>query len=340
MQHDGVLKGVTVLELGVRIGASVAGSALAQLGATVVFVEMPAVPDGAATRFSPDAPTTKFFCREQFAAGKLSLLPERGSKADRQLLSELATAADVVLISSDLDPAEGRGLSGAHRDSHTGAVVCDITAFGTSGPLAGRPCSDAQIQALAGILGCTGMPDDGPTPIPLPLVEHMAGLYAAGAVLCALRQKRTDSFAPTVEVSLYDVAFAAMTSFLAPALDGQARGATQLGNRHTMAAPWNVYRAADGWILLCAGSDEQWRRICRLIGQEALADDPAYAKNADRVTHVARVDAIVQSWVDRHSMDECVARFSELGLPCGPIARIDGYPREANLAHRRMVHGA
>lgn len=338
MQNDSVLKGVTVLELGVRIGASVAGSALAQLGATVVFVETAVAPSGAATKLSPSGAATKFSCREQFVAGKLSLLLERGSEADRRLLAELAGAADVVLLSSDLDPAEARGLASARSDAHTDAVVCDITAFGASGPLAGRPCSDAQIQALSGILGCTGMPDDGPTPIPLPLVEHMAGLYAAGAVLCALRQKRMDGFAPTVEVSLYDVAFAAMTSFLAPALDGQARGATQLGNRHTMAAPWNVYRAADGWILLCAGSDEQWRRICRLIGQEALADDPAYAKNADRVTHVARVDAIVQSWVDCHSMDECVARFSELGLPCGPVARIDGYPREANLVHRRMVH--
>ena len=325
MQNDSVLNGVTVLELGVRIGASVAGSALAQLGAKVLFVETAAGPSGAATKFS---------CREQFAAGKLSLLPERGSEADRRLLAQLAAVADVVLLSSDLDPADAWGPAGARE----GAVVCDITAFGSSGPLAGRPCSDAQIQALSGILGCTGMPDGGPTPIPLPLVEHMAGLYAAGAVLCALRQRRANGFAPPVEVSLYDVGFAAMTSFLAPALEDQAPRATRVGNRHTMAAPWNVYRAADGWILICAGSDEQWRRICRLVGREELAGEPAYAKNADRVTHVAQVDAVVQAWVDGRSVDECVERISALGLPCGPVAHIDGYPREANLAHRRMVH--
>ena len=325
MRHDCVLNGVTVLELGVRIGASVAGSTLAQLGATVVFVETPAARGG---------PATKFSCREQFAAGKLSLLRERGSEVDQRLLAELAAAADVVLLSTDLDPEDTRGLLGAAA----GAVVCDITAFGSSGPLAGRPCSDAQIQALSGILGCTGMPARGPTPIPLPLVEHMAGLYAAGAVLCALRQRRTDGFAQAVEISLYDVAFAAMTSFLAPALDGQAQDSTRVGNRHTMAAPWNVYRAADGWILLCAGSDEQWRRICHLIDHEVLADDPAYAKNADRVAHVAQVDAFVQSWVERRSVEECVERFGKLGLPCGPVARVDGFPREANLVHRLMVH--
>ena len=324
MNHDCVLNGITVLELGVRIGASVAGSTLAQLGATVVFVELPVAPAG---------PPTKFSCREQFAAGKLSLLRERGSEDDQRLLAELAATFDVVLLSTDLDPEETRGLAGAAG----GAVVCDITACGSSGPLAGRPYSDAQIQALSGILGCTGTPASGPIPIPLPLVEHMAGLYAAGAVLCALRQRRTDGFTQAVEISLYDVAFAAMTSFLAPALDGQAQGATRVGNRHTMAAPWNVFRATDGWILLCAGSDEQWRRICGIIGQEALADDPAYAKNADRVARVAQVDALVQAWVEGRSVNECVERFCALGLPCGPVAGIDGYPREANLAYRAMV---
>ena len=313
-----------MLELGVRIGASVAGSALAELGATVVFVESPCLLDSSPTKIS---------CREQFAAGKLSLLWDRGSEADQRLLAKLVDAADVVLLSSDLDAENARVMHGKAAN----AVVCDITAFGSSGPLSGRAFSDMQIQALSGILECTGVPGGEPALVPLPLVEHMAGLYAVGAILCALRQKRRDGFVQPVEISLYDVAFAAMTSFLAPALDGQTQDVTRVGNRHTMAAPWNVFRAIDGWILLCSGSDEQWRRICRLIGEEALADDPAYATNTARVTHVEQVDAFVQTWVECRSVEECVACFSELGLPCGPVTRIDGYPREPNLVHRSMV---
>ena len=325
VRQAGILEGVTVLELGVRIGASVAGSTLAQLGATVVFVEIPASPAGAHTE--------KFSCREQFAAGKLSLLLQPGG-ADQQLLAELTAAADVVLFSSDLDPRDNWDLP----ETAKSAVVCDITAFGSSGPLAGLPYSDLQIQALSGILGCTGLAGGDPSPVPLPLIEHMAGLYAAGAVLCALRQNKTEGRAQAVEISLYDVAFAAMSSFLAPALDGSTQPATRVGNRHTMAAPWNVYQAADGWILLCAGSDEQWRRICRLIGQEELVNDPGFAKNADRVANVAQVDAVLQIWIGRKGMDECVGQFSALGIPCGQVARIDGYPLEANLMHRNMVH--
>ena len=326
MRDTQVLAGVTVLELGVRVGASVAGSTLAQLGATVIFVEAHLLPVG----FSG----TKLACRPQFAAGKLSLAPKAGSEADRHMLRQLAASCDVVLLSSDVDPQEFLGLAAEHG----GALVCDVTACGSSGPLAGRGYSDVQIQALSGILECTGTPLSGPTVIGLPLVEHMAGLYAAGAVLCGLRQKRIQGLQQAVEISLYDVAFAAMTSFLAPAFDAKAQGPNRVGNRHTMAAPWNVFRAADGWILLCAGSDEQWRRICRLIGREDLADDPSYATNAARVAHVTQVDAVVQGWVERRSAEECVTRLGEQRLPCGPVAPLDGHPREPNLAYRGMFH--
>ena len=321
-----MLEGVTVLEVGVRIGTSVAGCMLAQLGAQVVFVEMPQ---------SRGAHAGKLDWRAQFAAGKLSLVPEPGSTADRDLLAGLARSCDVLLLSSDLDPQALRGLAQAAADA--GAIVCDLTAFGSSGPLASHACSDAQVQALTGILECTGTAAGGPMPIPVPIVEHLSGVYAAGGVLCALRERRLRGVSQSVEIALYDVAFGLMTSFLAPAFEGQAQAATRVGNRHTMAAPWNVFRAADGWILLCAGSDEQWRRICRLIGRESLADDPAFAKNADRVARVGEVDTVVQEWVGQRSVAECVSRICELGLPCGPVAPIDAYPREDNLSHRGMI---
>ena len=326
VQRDCVLEGVTVLEVGVRIGTSVAGCMLAQLGAEVVFVEMPQ---------ARGARPSKLDWRAQFAAGKLSLAPEPGSTADRDLLAGLARSCDVLLLSSDLDPQALHGLAQAAADA--GAIVCDLTAFGSSGPLASLAYSDAQVQALTGILECTGTAAGEPMPIPVPIVEHLAGVYAAGGVLCALRERRLRGVSQSVELALYDVAFGLMNSFLAPAFAGHAQAATRVGNRHPMAAPWNVYRASDGWILLCAGSDEQWRRICRLIGRESLADDPAFLKNADRVARVGEVDTVVQEWVGQRSMAECMSPMGELGLPCGPVAPIDAYPREDNLSHRGMI---
>ncbi len=325
----GALQGVLVVEFGARMGASAAGSLLAQLGATVVFVEA----------FRPgDFGQPKWACREQFAAGKLSLAVDLRDAGDCALLQALAAGCDVLLLSSDADTAAYGGT--LWSEMANGPVVCDITAFGSCGPLStrsGSAATDAQVQALTGVMECTGTSDGPPRAVALPLIEQLAGIYAAAGVLAALRQRREGLPSP-VEIALYDVAFSAMTSFLAPAMSGEpGQAATRVGNRHTMAAPWNVYRAHDGWVLLCAGNDEQWQRLCSLMhgpGQE----QPAHlAKNPARVAHAGEVDAMVQAWTSAHSIEACVALLLAQGIPCGPVAPLDGYPREANLRHRHMV---
>ena len=313
-----------MLEVGARIGASVAGSLLAQLGANVVFVEAAQTGGFAQPKWS---------WRDQFAAGKLSLVM---GTADAGLLAQLAARSDVILLSSDVDALAFGSVPLKH--SASGAIVCDVTAYGSSGPLTGTPATDAEIQALAGVMDATGLSDGPPIPLALPLVEQLAGVYAAAGVLAALRQRRQDGTTPPVEIALYDVAFSAMTSFLAPALFAPERDEpSRVGNRHTMAAPWNVYRAQDGWVLLCAGNDDQWTKVCELIGQQERGQSQRLARNADRVTHADEVDALVQAWIEQRSIANCVEHFLALGVPCGPVAPLDNFPREANLEHRGMV---
>lgn len=313
------LHGVAVLELGARIGASVAGSLLAQLGAEVLCVE---------GRGSAGFAQPKWLHREQLVAGKRSLLLAPG---DEELLAEWAARVDVVLLSSDVDAlVHGQALLARLPQS---AVVCDVTAFGASGPLQGQPATDAQVQALAGVMDATGLAEGPPLPLALPLIEQLAGIYAAAGVLAALQG---GGVAP-VEVALYDVAFSAMTSFLAPVLnDPNQEQASRVGNRHTMAAPWNVYPARDGWVLLCAGNDAQWSCIADLLGIQ----DARLTRNADRVIHVAEVDRLVQGWTSARSVEDCVRILSGLGLACGPVAPLQGCAREANLAHRGMARQA
>ena len=323
--EDGrVLDGVLVVELGQRVGSAVCGSLLAQLGATVVCVEHP---DG--TRAD-----TKWTDRPQLAAGKLSLVPDGPS--ERTLLVELLRRCDVIITSADIDRLRlgDDGLPAAPPD----AIVCDVTAFGVGTDPAMEGCSELQIQALTGVLDTTGHADGPPSPITIPLIEHVSGTYAAGAVLCALRLRRTRGVSQAVEIALYDVGFSLLTSFLPVVLDGGPHPpVTRVGNRQTMVAPWNVYRAKDGWLLLCAGSDEQWRRICQVIGRHELGSDPLYAKASSRLARVAEVDAIVSGWVVDRTVDACVDRFCEVSIPCGPIVRIGSSPDEPNLRHREMI---
>ena len=316
-----VLDGIVVLELGVRIGAAVCGALLGQLGATVVCVEQ------------REAAIGKWHGRDQLAAGKLSFVPD--GTEDELLLAEAAATCDVVVTSSDLGTWQlGESALRAGAD----AIVCDITAFGASGPLAGLGWSDLQIQAISGVLDSTGREGGPPTPIAIPIIEQVAGIYAAASIVAALRVRRRDGTGQAIEIALYDVAFSLMTSFLPVLLSGVANaGVSRVGNRQTLVAPWNVYRAVDGWLLLCAGSDEQWRRVCEVIGQPALGTAEQFARAQHRLARVGEVDALVGGWVGSNTVADCVARLGAAVIPCGPVIRIDGFPREDNLIHRLMV---
>ncbi len=138
-------------------------------------------------------------------------------------------------------------------------------------------------------------------------------------------------------MALYDCAFSAMATFLPRPLAGSKEPIRRAGNRHAMIAPWNVYKARDGWILICVGSDAQWRRLCEIMDRSDLRTSEQLARTPGRLARAGEVDAQVQAWVGGRSIEDCVAALNENEIPCGPIVRIDGYPREANLEHRRMI---
>jgi crotonobetainyl-CoA:carnitine CoA-transferase CaiB-like acyl-CoA transferase len=315
------LDGVIVVELGDRIGAGVCGSLFAQLGATVVVPERPGPSEG------------KHRFRAQMLAGKMSVAWRPDHADDAALLERLVARSDILILSSDLDPTMRPGTwpgSGSR-------VECDITAFGNSGQMAGTPFSDAQIQALSGILDTTGMADGPPTAIRLPLIEFMTGVYASAAALAALRVRKHGGGGQTIDMSLYDCAVAAMATFLPRLLDGSGSRVGRVGNRHGMASPWNVFRALDGWVLVCAASDLQWHRICMVVGRPELAQDLRYRRVGDRVARHGEVDAILQDWIALGTIERCVDVLGSVGVPCGPVTKVEGYPREANLDYRKMI---
>lgn len=310
------LQGLLVVELGSRIGVGACGSLLAQLGAEVVMIE-------------PSADRNKvgkYRHRAVFAAGKRSLNRGKGDT-----LAALAALADVVLVSSDLD-GKSEPVLGAIR---AGAIVCDVTAHGRNAVYE-RPPSEWQIQAETALIETTGLDDGPPLIIPLPVVELMTGCYAAAAIVAAWYARITGGSGQWIDMALYDCAFCSLATFLPRALTGDASPTRRVGNRHTMIAPWNVYKAQDGWILICVGSDAQWRRLCEIMGRLDLREG-CTARTAERVANTEFVDDTVQRWVGARSLAACVAALNDAQIACGPIAVIDDFPREANLDHRAMI---
>ncbi len=317
------LSGMLVVEHGERLGASVCGTLLAQLGADVVLVERPGAPDH-----------HKWSSRAANAAGKRSVVidaSDASDATDRALLDDLLRAADVIVLSSDL-PAH----DGAHHPATTPQqIVCDITAFGKTGPLSGKPYSDALVQAIAGLADTTGDPDGAPCLVGLPFCEVSAGIYAATATLIAHRVRRTRGVGQAIDIALYDCAVGALATFLPFHAIGKA--VTRSGNRHSLAAPWNAYRASDGWVLICTATDEQWRRLCTLIQQPGLAQRVGFVTNAERITRRGEVDEILHRWTATLTVAQCIEQLSASDIACGPIHTLAQLATESNLLHRNMI---
>ncbi|GAA0378832.1 hypothetical protein Acor_77850 [Acrocarpospora corrugata] len=316
-----MLDGWLVVEVGDRVAVAACGGLLAQLGADVVLVE-PERPGGG----------HKWRDRPVTAAGKRSVVISTG---DRELFEGLVAGADVVLLSSDLSGAD-RALWESARPA--GQILCDITAFGHSGPFAGVPGSEAFVEAVSGVAETTGRRDGPPVLLGEPLLEMESALYAVSAIVAARRVRRRHGFGQRIDIALYDVAVNALATFFPLAFTG--RTATRNGNRHPTLSPWNSYRALDGWVVICAPTDEQWARLCTAMNRPELLLDKRFRSPSARMDHADAIDEAVGAWTSLQSVAACLDALAPHVIPSGPVTALDDLAIEPNLRHRGVVRSA
>ncbi|MGH8618342.1 MAG: CoA transferase [Burkholderiales bacterium] len=309
-----------VVELGDRPSTGLCGALLQRLGADVVMAEPGRMDLG---------PDSKWHHRALLAAGKQSLVIDYGCQDDTDRLASVLERADVALVSSDWMPALPQKLRTALDNT---PILCDLTAFGSSGPMAGSRHTDAMLQAFSGLMDTTGSSDGPPTLSQVPLTEGCAAAFAAAGILAAVRS-RSRYATQRVEVALFDTAVSMLSTFLPAHFVGDQP--TRIGNRHTAMSPWNAYRARDGWVLVCSASTDMWRRVCDVIERADLKADPRFAAMSGRVALAAEVDAAVQACVGEQVVSDCVQRFSAAGIACGPVYEVGGLFADPNLLSRK-----
>ncbi|MCW5602992.1 MAG: CoA transferase [Burkholderiales bacterium] len=312
-----VLAGLVAVELGERLAVGLCGALLHRLGAEVWVVEAPG---------GEPHPEAGAAHRALLGAGKYSI----EGKEDERGVAALLERADVVITSSDWRAAIHAALAGSFEDR--AGIVCDVSAFGTSGPLAGERHTDAMMQAFAGLMDTTGMPDGPPVASRVPILECSAAVFAAAGVLAALRSRRTCTQEHRVEVALFDTAVSMMSTFLPAYFTGGSP--RRIGNRHPSMSPWNAYAARDGWVLLCSASDDMWGRVCEAIARPELRADPRFARMAGRVQNADAADAAIEPWIAAHSVAECLDAFNAASVPCGPVHTIAEVLADSSLHAR------
>jgi crotonobetainyl-CoA:carnitine CoA-transferase CaiB-like acyl-CoA transferase len=333
---DKPLRGVKVLELARILAGPWAGQLLADLGAEVVKVERPGSGDD--TRhwgppFAADGAAAYFHgCNR----GKTSLAIDLETPEGQQRVRALAAESDVLIENFKVGGLAKYGLDYASLSAaNPGLVYCSITGFGQDGPYAARAGYDFMIQGMGGIMSLTGDPGGEPQKIGVAFADIFTGVYASAAILAALRGRERTGAGCHIDMALLDTQVAVLANQAMNYLvSGEAPG--RLGNAHPNIAPYQTFRAQDGWLIVAVGNDGQFRKLCTLLALPALADDSRFASNADRVRNRDALAAPLAAAVALRKKEELLASLAAAGVPAGPINDVAEVFADPQVVHRGM----
>lgn len=318
------LHDVRVVDLSRVLAGPWASQILADLGADVIKVERTGEGDDTRAWGPPfakaadgsDRSATYFHATNR---GKRSIAVDFNRAEDREVVLRLIADADIVIENFKVGALKKYGLDYASLSAaNPGLIYCSITGFGQTGPYAHRPGYDAMIQALGGFMAVTGEPDGEPMKVGVAVVDLFTGVYATTGILAALHARKSTGRGAHIDMSLLDVQVGVLANQAASYLmSGQA--APRLGNAHPNLAPYQVFAVSDGHLMIAVGNDGQFARLCEVLGVEALAFDPAYRHNPDRVRNRETLIPLLSAKIAQCTKAQLIARLDAAGVPVGPI---------------------
>jgi crotonobetainyl-CoA:carnitine CoA-transferase CaiB-like acyl-CoA transferase len=228
----------------------------------------------------------------------------------------------------------------ALRDLNRRLVYCSITGFGQTGPYAPRPGYDFIIQAMGGLMSITGQPDGAPGAEPMKVgvavADLFAGMYAAAAILAALRHADRTGEGQHIDVALFDCQLAMLANQAANYLVS-GTPPTRLGNAHPNIVPYQAFECSDGRIVVAVGNDAQFAAFVRVLGLPHLAADARFAANRSRVANRTALIAEIAPELRRRSRVGLFQELDAAGVPAGPINDLAAVFADPQVAARRMT---
>jgi crotonobetainyl-CoA:carnitine CoA-transferase CaiB-like acyl-CoA transferase len=343
----GALAGIHVLDLSRVLAGPWCTQTLADLGADVIKVERPGAGDDTRAWGPP-------FLRDPSGAetgesayylganrNKRSITIDLSKPEGRAVVRQLATRADVLVENFKVGDMARFGLDATTlRTLNPGLVYCSITGFGQTGPYRERAGYDYAVQGMGGLMSVTGERDDlpggGPQKVGVAVADLFTGLYATVAILAALRHRDLTGEGQVVDMALLDTQVAMLANLGANYLvSGKTPG--RAGNAHPNIVPYQVFETADGHIILAVGNDSQFRKFCAVAAEESLADDPRFARNADRVRHREALLPILESIMRRRSQADWRVALEAAQVPCGAINTLSEVFEDPQVLARNMV---
>ena len=319
------LADVCVIEIGHSLAAPYAGQIFAHLGARVIKIESATTGDYARGWGPPfiEGAAALFHAMNN---GKQSI---RADFSDKESIARVRAfileRADVVIQNLKPGNLESHGLGAQALSAEKPSLIyCNLGAFGANGPLRDKPGYDPLAQAYSGMMSILGHEGDALSRVPLSLNDMGTGMWTVIGVLSALRTRDADPLrrGQIVDVSLYETALAWMMVPLSDVLAGAALP-KRSGSSSPNIVPYQVFDCADGAILVAAGNDTLYARLCQAVALPALAKDPRFIANGGRVENRIALIELLQARFKELPTQTWLAKLEAVSIPCGPIQTVD-----------------
>ncbi len=331
----GPLSGIVVVDLSRILAGPYCTLLMAEMGARVIKVEPPRGGDDARA-YGPfvNGKSTYFASVNR---GKESIALDLKSDADRKIFEKLLEKADVVVENFRPGTMEklGYGWDTLHK-KYPKLIYASASGFGHTGPNSRDPAYDMVMQGQGGIMSITGNEGQPPSRVGMSIGDIGAGLYTAVAVNAAIVHRLKTGESTKVDIAMFDCQLALLeNAIMRYTVEKEIPG--PLGARHPTITPFEAFATSDGSMIIAAGNDSLFVKMCEALGRSDMSTDPAYKSNALRQKSQKKLKQEIESVLKTNTTDHWIAVVSKGGVPCGPINNIKQAIAHPQVAARNML---
>jgi crotonobetainyl-CoA:carnitine CoA-transferase CaiB-like acyl-CoA transferase len=331
------LEGIRVLDVSRVLAGPFCSMILGDLGAEIFKIEAPGRGDDTRHWGPPFiAEESAYFLAVN--RNKKSLTLNLNSEQGRSIFYELAAQCDVLL--ENFRPGVTRKLGidySTIAKTNSKIVYCSITSFGQTGEYRERLAYDIVVQGMGGLMGITGEPDRAPVRIGVAVSDIAAGMYAAIAILGGIIAREKVGRGQSLDISLLDSTVSWMT-YMAAEYFATGHNPKRMGSAHPTIVPYQCFKTKDHeFITVAIGNDKLFRKFCKAIQMDELAEDLRFATNPDRVANRADLVALLEKTFLEKTRREWLMVLADAKLPAGPVYSMEETFSDPQVLHRQML---
>jgi CoA:oxalate CoA-transferase len=335
MPVEGPLSGVIIVDLSRVLAGPYCTMVLADLGARVIKVETPSTGDDS-RHYGPfvNGKSAYFMSLNR---GKESIALDLKAEHDRAIFEALLKQADVLVENFRAGTMDrlGFGWEVLHG-RHPRLIYAAVSGFGRSGPYSSRPAYDIIVQAMGGVMSLTGHPDSPPVRVGASIGDIVAALFLSIGINAALYHRAITGEGTLIDVAMLDAQVAILENAIARyATTGSVPG--PVGARHPSITPFDVFAASDGYLVIAAGNDALFSRLCTVLERSDLAANPLFMTNELRTRHHAALKDELESALGLRPVEYWLRALEDAGIPCGPLNSVDKVLADPQVISRNML---